>query len=211
MEKDAPQICERLLDQALLHDPDNPEACQALADLRISQHRCGEGLVLVRRTLEICGNFPAGVAPSYDFRTVTARLLVELSQYDIAVSLLEELVSEDDEDTEVMYLLGLCYMLLNFPKKCRDALLKARNLVERTRTGDTTLLEQINGLLERRTISESEKEHFWNPRWWVGSDRAAKDDAFAQSVGNAACELSVAEDFTASKNGNDIYYKEIPI
>jgi hypothetical protein len=54
VEKDSQKICEELLDQSLLYDPENPESTQALADLRMSQNRKGEALVMVRATSQPC-------------------------------------------------------------------------------------------------------------------------------------------------------------
>lgn len=68
---------------------------------------------------------------------------------------------------QVWYLLGLCYLLLDMPKKCREALLEAKQQLEQTRNLDTTLLNQINSLLERRSMTEEEKATYWNPRWWI--------------------------------------------
>ena len=62
--------CEELLDRALRYDSENPEACQALADLRMTQGRNGEALLLAKRTKEICWRMQDGVAPTYDFRMV---------------------------------------------------------------------------------------------------------------------------------------------
>mmetsp|Transcript_25220 Transcript_25220/g.34756 ORF Transcript_25220/g.34756 Transcript_25220/m.34756 type:complete len:441 (+) Transcript_25220:149-1471(+) len=171
--RDAERFTEDLLDQSLIYDPENPESTQALADLRVSQGRKGEALVLVRRTMQICSGVDDGRAPSFDFRCVTARLLVELSQYEIAQGVLEELAREDDEDTEVLYLLGLCYLLENQPKQCRGVLSRAKRLLEANRDADHILIQQINELLERRSISEEEKTVFWNPRWWIGADGTA--------------------------------------
>lgn len=210
MEKNSNSTCEELLDGALLWDSDNPEACQALADLRMTQNRRGEALVLVRRTIEVCNNLGEGLAPSYDFRTVTARLLVELSQYELAVTTLEDLVKEDDEDTEVMYLLGLCYMLLHMPSKCRNALSKAKALLERTRSTDTGLMEQINGLLTRRTIRESEKEQFWNPRWWVKEDSGEGEGESSVDIDSLHSESNVPR-AVPKPNPNDILNKDLPI
>ena len=163
--------CESLLDRALEYDAQNPEACQALGDLRLSQGRRGEAMMLVRRSMEICQDLPDGLVPTYDFRMVSARLLVELSQYDAAAAALDDLCCEDEEDTEAWYLLGMCHLLLSQPAECKKALNKAKKLLVdgAGNCGDDTLLEQIGKLLERRTISESEKELFWNPRWWVAA------------------------------------------
>ena len=217
LEKDALKQCERLLDGALLQDPGCAEATQALADLRLSQGRRGEALLLVLRTVELSaastasrGSSKGGGGPpsgrdgtspssssaaasssyssspsdSYDFRTVTSRLLVELGQYEPAASLLEALAAEDGEDTEVWYLLGLCCMLLGRPGRSRQALGAARELLLRAQAGtDTALLEQIEALLERPALSEEDKSTFWNPRWWVRSDGKAEGSP-APSVAN---------------------------
>ena len=170
----AAAVCERLLDRALLFDSESPESCQALADLRLSQGRKGEVLALVRRTVDLCEALPDGLVPSYDFRAVTARLLVELSEYPEAERILEGLAAEDALDTEVWYLLGLSRMLLGKPAECRAALEEAKQLLEQggAGTGNPALMEQIHDLLTRRFVPEDEKERFWNPRWWVQGDRA---------------------------------------
>lgn len=167
-EPEAAAECEQLLDKALRFDSENPEACQALADLRLTQGRQGEALLLARRTAEICARLPGGLVPTYDFRVVTARLLVELSAYSDAVGILEGLTGEDPEDTEAWYLLGMCRMMLHRPREARDALLTARALLEENPARNGALMSQINQLLARRVLSEQEREGFWNPRGWLG-------------------------------------------
>lgn len=173
-EPQAEQQCEQLLDKALRYDSENPEACQALADLRLTQGRQGEALLLARRTAEVCARLPAGLVPTYDFRMVTARLLVELSDYADAARILEELSREDGEDTEAWYLRGLCLMMLARGKEAREALLRARALVEENPTRDAGLTAQIDQLLARRALSQAEREAVWNPRWWVQDGRAQR-------------------------------------
>jgi len=197
VEKDSQKICEELLDQSLLYDPENPESTQALADLRMSQNRKGEALVMVRRTMDICADLDGGLSPSYDFRCVTARLLMELSQYEHAEGVLEDLVAEDEEDTEVWYLLGLCYLLLDKPAQSRTALSHAKGLLERTRTSNTHLMEQINCLLERRCITEEEKRSFWNPRWWIHTDGTA-----SASQPSSRIDSSEADSIAASSQSS---------
>jgi len=87
---------ERALDRALRHDPESPDACQALSDLRLSQGRPGEARLLARRAAELCapGRLPAGVAPSFDFALVTARLLLECGDAEAAAELLADLAEE---------------------------------------------------------------------------------------------------------------------
>jgi len=190
----ASAVCEKLLDRALLFDSESPESCQALADLRLSQGRKGEALVLVRRTVDLCDGLPDGLVPSYDFRAVTARLLVELSEYPEAERILEGLAAEDALDTEVWYLLGLSRMLLGKPTECRAALGEAKLLLEQDGAGSNpALMEQICNLLTRRFVPEEEKERFWNPRWWVQGDRAlgAGGEGEREEGGGTAAETTL--------------------
>lgn len=156
--------CEELLDLALRNHSDNAEACQALADMRMTQGRPGEALLFARRTKEICWRLPDGLEPTYDFRMVTSRLLVELGEYVDAVDILRELTREDEEDTEAWYLLGLGQLMLHKPKEAHRALANAQRLLDASPMRDNQLMEQVRGLLARRTLSEADKHQFWNPR-----------------------------------------------
>ena len=50
--------------------------------------------------------------PPYAVRVATAKILLEVGQIEDATQLLEQLTHEDDEDSEIWYLLGLCYFNL---------------------------------------------------------------------------------------------------
>ncbi|CAG9462211.1 unnamed protein product [Pedinophyceae sp. YPF-701] len=181
-EPGAMRCCEDVLDKALRLDSGNPEACQALADVRLSQGREGEALLLARRAVEIIRGLPEGLAPTYDFRMVTARLLVELSEYKDALELLVELTAEDDRDTEAWYLQGLCYMMSGDGKRAREALIRAKTLIEEVPTSDTALLGQISTLLTRRIVTEEEKAKLWNPRGWLQRFGSMEQQAVDGSV-----------------------------
>lgn len=94
----------------------------------------------------------------------------------------KELVSEDAEDTEVWYLLGLCYVLNGENSKSKAALSKAKSIVETVAGSDASLIERIDNLLTHRAISESEKDRYWNPRWWTSGK---KDEAASPEDGSA--------------------------
>jgi hypothetical protein len=120
MEADAEQQCERLLEMALKHSPLSPEAHQVLASVRISQQRNQDAVALLLRSIELWRPARArdaegtaivpeaeAAVPSYDFRMTTCQLLLELGQYPIAVEVLEDLLEEDDEIIEVVYMAAL--------------------------------------------------------------------------------------------------------
>jgi hypothetical protein len=48
--------------------------------------------------------------PSFEFRSSTARILIEVGELDKAISLLERLVSENDEIADVWLLLAECHL-----------------------------------------------------------------------------------------------------
>ena len=180
-EAGAGETCESILDAALLVDPDSIEACQALADLRLSQGRRGEALAMLRRTLDLSRTGEATMG--YDFRLVTGRLLVELSQYHLAHEVLEECALDDPEDTEVWYLLGLCHAVRGKTDEAHAALQRAKDGLSASGIGESRLGEKIDVLLQRAQISEVEKAEFWNPRWWVDDGGAADDDAGKGGMG----------------------------
>lgn len=190
--------CERLLDLALEGDAKNAEACQALADLRLTQYRRGEALVLVNRAHELGRNSAAsgGPVPSYDFRLVTSRLFAELSEYDVAADCLRELSYEDECDCEVFYLLGLVCLMSGQAVEGQAALQRAKSLLEEAKApgsdsgvafdGTAPLLARVEALLRREAVLEEEKAAFWNPRWWASGGGGGVDDAAASPAAHAA-------------------------
>lgn len=62
--------------------------------------------------------------PPYAFRAGTAKLLLELGLHDEAISVLQELLGEDDEVVAVWYLLGWALHLAGDQPAAREALEK---------------------------------------------------------------------------------------
>jgi hypothetical protein len=114
---DAEQQCEQLAEMALKYTPLGPEPHQVLASVRISQQRNQDAIALLLRSIELWRSARArdeeGAAvspeaqaqvPSYDFRENTCQLLLELGQFPLAAEVLEDLLEEDDEVIEVVYM-----------------------------------------------------------------------------------------------------------
>ena len=148
--------------------------------------------------------------PSYDFRLVTGRLLVELSQYHLANDVLEECAVDDQEDTEVFYLLGLCHIVRGKKEQGHKALTKAKSLLEQSGASDGRLKEQIEGLLTRDRISEEEKQKFWNPRWWVQIDNSVLQPPDPREAslcdiqkGSLQLNMIIEEEMKKPTNSND--------
>jgi predicted Zn-dependent protease len=115
LEEEAESKCEGLIQSALALDTNNYEALLTLANFRISQNQIEEAFEAVERSLNIWSMIPfeSEEYPTYEFRLVTARLLIELSQADFAKPILEVLCQEDDSLPEPWYLLAFSNFLIS--------------------------------------------------------------------------------------------------
>ncbi|KAJ3988924.1 hypothetical protein F5890DRAFT_1488853 [Lentinula detonsa] len=113
-EPEAERTCEDLLETALKVDPDNPEALQSLASVRMSQQKpedakaCLEKSWISWKDLDL--DHPR--VPPIPARLGLVRLFLELSLYSPALLVLHGVMTADDEEVEAWYLEGWCYFLM---------------------------------------------------------------------------------------------------
>lgn len=112
---DAEQQCSKYVELALKADSSNFEAWQTKANFHLSQGDNDLASTNLTKSMQIWQSidFEDEEYPSYEFRLVCARLLIELSRWEDARLLLEILSSEDDQIAEVWYLLALAYFSLD--------------------------------------------------------------------------------------------------
>ncbi|KAG9285023.1 hypothetical protein G9A89_009833 [Geosiphon pyriformis] len=110
-EPDAESRCETYLSRAVAVDVTNPEVYQLLASVRLSQQRNEDAKLELERSINLWIHLEPGQAslPSYATRISLVKLLLELSEYNRALAVLEGLQKEDDEVIELWYLYGWCY------------------------------------------------------------------------------------------------------
>lgn len=116
MEETAERDCEQAIETALLWNPNNLEALQTKASIRLSQVRVEEAKELldqIRSSLKSLEDSEEDFAPSFDLRVNCAKLFVEVEDHGSAIEILERLIMEDDEITQVWMLLGLCHAKTN--------------------------------------------------------------------------------------------------
>ncbi|KAH0833334.1 hypothetical protein J3R83DRAFT_12402 [Lanmaoa asiatica] len=118
----ASSTCDSLLSNALQIDPQNLEALQTLASVRLSQEKADEALLALR-------TFPPSPAATtttdprshvlsllsalpVQTRIARAKLLLECGAYPDALSLLEGVLAADDANIEGWYLMGWTWWLL---------------------------------------------------------------------------------------------------
>ena len=157
-EPDAEQTCEQHLRTALEVNPENLDALQTLAQIRLLRQRDNDAKQalqkVVERTLQILkvnaeDQTVGAIAtnkksstqetPSLDFRMQTCRFLIELAQWKNAVKILESVTSEDDERIEAWYLLAFALFRLNKYATAEECCANVRNLIIKFKVADPEL------------------------------------------------------------------------
>ncbi|RHZ64213.1 hypothetical protein Glove_326g175 [Diversispora epigaea] len=132
-ESNAELKCEEYLNQALEIDSNNSEVYQILASVRISQQRNNEAKSALLKSLDIWSHLEPGnpLVPSYDSRISLVKLLLELSLYTQALSVLEILQKENDQIVDLWYLYGWCYYCMSQDNQDgqQDELLQNNNII----------------------------------------------------------------------------------
>lgn len=168
MEANAEERCETLLEKARSVCPESYEVLQTLANMKMSQDRPEEAREFLFQSISMWKAIPFGKLteaisirlspyplsyciddddyPSFEFRLVSSRLLVEMQQWEAAREVLETLTQEDDEILEIWYLLALTLHALNQIKDSKRALGCAIDLAKREYDQSADLMEAINEL-----------------------------------------------------------------
>ena len=77
--------------------------------------------------------------PPYEFRSQTARLLIQSEEWKRACKVLERLISENDEKTDVWYMLALCLTKLGKTDSARECLKNAKTFYKKFNLQDIEL------------------------------------------------------------------------
>jgi len=125
--------CEELLKSALQIDPENTEALQTLASVRMSQQRPDEAKAILEKAWLSWKDLDAGHTqflsskifprltslpvddprlPPIPSRLNLTKLFLELSLFTPALMALQGIMASDDEEVEAWYLEGWCFFLM---------------------------------------------------------------------------------------------------
>ncbi|KAF4075966.1 hypothetical protein AMELA_G00224980 [Ameiurus melas] len=181
MEEGAAERCKETIEKALHYDQNNPEALQLMASYLFSIEKPEEGRDYLMKSVSSWlpsrqkdEDSSAGSVqpdedeedeervqsniPPYESRITSAKLLIEVEEFEMATDVLEGLLEEDDEVVQVWYLLGwLYYLQLDKPGTAEDSeslkkssriyLTKAKKLYVKLRCEDAAMLEHTEQLL----------------------------------------------------------------
>ncbi|TFK75231.1 TPR-like protein [Pluteus cervinus] len=114
-EPDAEKTCEDLITHALQIDPDNPEALQSLASVRMSQQRPDDARECLEKVWAVWKDLDPDdpKLPPIPVRLSLVKLFIELSLFNPALLVLHGVMSSDDQEVEAWYLEGWCFLLMS--------------------------------------------------------------------------------------------------
>jgi len=190
------------IDLSVSTDPTNPESFQALANFSLVTGNTDEAKTAIDKSLELW--FPAHLlflekgegeetTLSYSFRLATAKILMDLEEYDLATKVLESLIEEDEEVVSTWYLLGWLNFLrsrseVEYEGNARFYLHKASRVNTINPTDDTGILDHIKELLAELGDEKTETAE--------GEDSSKLEDepeAVAQLLDSEAAEQQLED------------------
>ncbi len=92
--------------EAVLVSPESPAVLQTLASVRISEERMDDAKSALTRSMELWRHLPNDDVniPDFATRISLARLLLEVEMEPDAIEVVDQLVQEDDQSVEALYL-----------------------------------------------------------------------------------------------------------
>jgi len=164
---DAEERCLAAIEQAMAADGTDPEPLVQMAEFQLSRTSADEAaartalqaslaLWLPQCRLAASEAASASAVPClpYDMRVKSARLLVELQQYDECLDVLDFLMEEHDDDTQVWYLTALSHFKLGEENwaAAKYHFARARQLAEAEDEDPDTLAEMDSYLEQLKDI-----------------------------------------------------------
>jgi len=136
--------CERLLRCSIGACAANPDAFQALVNLRLIQGRRNDAKRYLARCVQLISQSPEEA--SYELRVKVVKDLLELDGSDHAVDMLERLLEEDDSSPELWYLMAVAYRQQEELDSALDYTTRAQQMLSEDPAPDEVLSERLVNL-----------------------------------------------------------------
>jgi len=161
-EPEAEEESKKFIKSAIEADPSNPEAFQAQANYALIVEEIETAKTAIDKSLQLWlpdqlkfieENTGKETTLSYEFRISTVKILLDLEDYDNAVTILDSLLQEDEEEVNTWYLLGWsnylrCKEEAEYAGNARHYLEKALTVNKKNPTDDEDLIEHITTLID---------------------------------------------------------------
>jgi len=144
--ENAEQECERVLKEAINLDDKNYEVLQLIGSFKISQENKEEAIKYLLQSKDcwaLCEE-----EPPFEVKVNFVKLLLELEQFETSAEILEDLLEENDSDSEIWYLYA--FSLLSFdPTEARRSLDKCCELLNKNGIDSQIIIDQVDDLSEK--------------------------------------------------------------
>ncbi|PVD30481.1 hypothetical protein C0Q70_09747 [Pomacea canaliculata] len=175
-EEGAEERCEENVEKAVSLDPNNPEALQLKASFLLSKEKLDEAKEIIKHSVSLwlpqlqaedkCEGDDEEFDPvescplSYNTRMQSAKILIEVGEYELATEILELLLDEDEDVPDVWYMLGWANYLQgpDFVVNARHYLTKAKKVYTKGEHEDEELLQHVTELLQELGPGDGEEE-----------------------------------------------------
>jgi len=146
----AEQECERILMEAINLDDKNYEVLQLIGSFKISQNKKDEAISFLLKSKDNWNQFDEGPTPEVKVNFV--KLLLELEQFDASSQILEELIEENEHDSEFWYLYAFSLLPID-PIEAKLSIEKCCELLTSQGLNDPNIISQVEDLNEKITTS----------------------------------------------------------
>lgn len=125
--------CDALITEAALVCPESPTVLQTVASVRISEVRIDEARSALTRSMQVWKHLPADDVhvPDFATRISLTRLLLEVEMESEAIDVVDQLVQDDDESVEALYLGAWSRSLLHEKSQSEDTASESRDWFRR--------------------------------------------------------------------------------
>jgi len=161
-EPEAEEESKKNIESAIEADPSNPEAFQAQANYALIVEEIETAKTAIDKSLQLWlpdqlkfieEHVGTETTLSYEFRISTVKILLDLEDYDNAVTILDSLLEEDGEEVNTWYLLGWsnylrCKEESEYAGNALHYLEKALVVNKKCPTDDEDLIEHITTLID---------------------------------------------------------------
>ncbi|KXJ16984.1 probable assembly chaperone of rpl4 [Exaiptasia diaphana] len=158
-DSEAESKCFQFCQKAIEYDSSNPDAYQVMANCLLSQEKVEEARSVLKKGLDLWLGKDEEVQqvpmPAYESRFTTAKLVLELGDFELAESVLQTLLDENDEDYQVWYLLGWMYHLSGQDNTSKKICLeKAQKIINKCEVTDEDIMKHIEELLSEASCDD---------------------------------------------------------
>jgi len=143
--ENAEQECEKVLMEAFKIDEKNYEVLQLIGSFRISQNKKDEAISYLLQSKDNWYNDEDG-GPPREVKVNFVKLLLELEQFQVSSQIIEDLIEENDADSELWFLSAFSLLTID-PSEARQSLDKCCEILNSSGNDiPPNIVEQIEDL-----------------------------------------------------------------